>query len=463
MRKILLLFVLLAAVVAGGALLASRQQPRWTTDSEAALAAFESGLEASQKLYADEARADYQRAVELDPDFAAAKLYLLRHTEGRYDEGPKREMLEELRAIDRSKLSDRERLLIEFQLARIDGDIESAQPLLTRYLEKHPDDPFALDIECGQLWETTRFEEATSCSRRLIEIDPNWVRAQNLLGYMAMAQGDWQEAEEQFEIYRYLAPDQANPHDSLGELLLLTGRWDEARREFEEALAVKPEFCASWDNLMRLALAREDLAEARRLSDRALGTGACGDGLDKLIDCHIAVWEPFARGDMEATWQAYEASECSESVNELTAIAYQAALESGHPDVAETIRGRVEALHEKHSDDLLGAYVLYLEGVRLRLAGKPDRAVEALREADSHLAYWNVGTGFFKLANQLELARALRLAGADGEADRLLAEAEAINPPLIERWLSYPAPAPPGSQPLAAEAPAAEPSPPAAG
>lgn len=436
MRKILLALLLVAAAVAGGALLALRHEPRWTTDSEAALEAFDDGLEAIQKLYHDEARGHYQRAIELDPDFAAAKLYLLRVTDGRHDEGIRRDLIDELRTVDRQRLSEWERFLIEYQLERIDGDRDSARPLLERYLEEHPKDPFALDLHCGQVWESGRFAEASDCFRRLIEIDPNWVRAQNLLGYMAMAQGDFDEAEEQFEIYRYLAPDQANPHDSLGELLLLTGRWDEARREFEQALAVKPDFCASWGNLLRLALADADYPEARRLAARAAATGECGEGMEKLIGCHAAVWGPFRAGDWESTWETYQAQDCKDDLSEMTVIAFEAALRAGRREEALALRDQLEERHGESRDEMVQAFLLHLDGLRLRLEDKPRAAVETLRKADDRLAYWNAGTAFFKLANALELSRALHQAGEPQEAERVLTEARAVNAPLVERWLA---------------------------
>ena len=62
--------------------------------------------------------------------------------------------------------------------------------------------------------------------QRLVEIAQNWVIAYNQLGYIAMASGRFVEAEEYFTSYRFVAPDQANPHDSLGELYLLLGRPD---------------------------------------------------------------------------------------------------------------------------------------------------------------------------------------------------------------------------------------------
>ncbi len=187
----------------------------WTTDSPQALQEFELGLEASMKLYHKDAEAHFRKAVELDPEFAAAKLRLVEYHK---DEEERNEIIAELRELDLERLTSRERFLIEHLLARADRQPASADKVLEEFLLDHPDDPYALAICSLDAWQSMDWEKAGRHYRNLLEIDPNWVMAQNHLGYMAMAQGNFAEAEELFRTYEYIAPDQANPHDSLGEL-----------------------------------------------------------------------------------------------------------------------------------------------------------------------------------------------------------------------------------------------------
>jgi tetratricopeptide (TPR) repeat protein len=245
MRRRKLNFVLGTAAVAalaGAALLAHylmRQSSRaWTTSSPAALAAFEAGLDARMRFYIADAADNFRKALELDPQFAAAKVQLADLSR---DGDERKRLRQELETTDLSRLNERERFLVE--LTR--GKREEVPARVARYLADHPREPWGLFVAAGQTWDREEFDSAAELYKRLLEVDPNWVLARNNLGYMAMAQARFAEAEEQFRTYAYVAPDQANPHDSLGELLSLLGRYEEARSELERALAIRPDFCAS--------------------------------------------------------------------------------------------------------------------------------------------------------------------------------------------------------------------------
>jgi Tfp pilus assembly protein PilF len=226
-------------------------ESQWTTDSPQALEEFELGLEASMKLYHADAAEHFRKAIELDPGFVAAKLRLLEYQQG---EEERNEIISDLRQVDLERHTPLERFLVEYILARIDHESGTAEELLDDFLVDHPEDPFALAICSFEAWKSMDWPKAERHYRNLLDIDPNWVIAQNRLGYMAMAQGKFEEAEELFKTYKYIAPDQANPHDSLGELLTLLGRYDEAREELEQALAIKSDFCPSYQHLFDLAV-----------------------------------------------------------------------------------------------------------------------------------------------------------------------------------------------------------------
>ncbi len=438
LRTILLAAVLLAAVAVAGALLAHRGAREWTTDSEAALAEFRRGLEARQKLHSDEAAEHFARATGLDPGFVAAKLFLLSSLSGAEHEDRRKELAEALRAADSDRLSRRERFLIEFHLAQREAP-EQAVRLLDAYLEDQPNDPFALDIRCNWQWHTREFAPAERCFRRLIEIDPNWVNAQNHLGYLAMSQGEWERAEEQFAIYRYIAPDLANPHDSLGELLLLTGRWEDARREFEAALAVKPDFCPSWKNLVKLELLNGRFDNAARMIEGIERDGFCSQDERRLQRCGLEVWRAFAGSEWPRAWEAYRSPLCKEVHGEAAVMAYQAALRAGLDDEAAAFAAELDAHVEKYEhDEFARAVDLHLEGLRLRLAGRPDQALERYEEADSRLAYWNCEMGYLKIANQVERWHALTALGRTADAERALDNLRGVNPDIAERWTAHP-------------------------
>jgi tetratricopeptide (TPR) repeat protein len=440
MRKLPIALVLLAAAAAAVALAVwAFDRPEWTSDSAAARAEFEQGLSDEARFYHLEAVDHYERALQLDPDFVMPEVRLVVLLRG-MDSARVGELVEDLRSRDLAEVTPRERLLVDYLLAHVDRKPEEAAARVEDYLTHHPDDPYAIELSCGQKWGRQAWSEAETCYRRLIQVDPNRVEAQNRLGYIAMAQGRFAEAEEQFDIYRYIAPDQPNPHDSLGELLLLVGRWDEAESELEEALAIKPDFCASRRNLIQLELLRGDFDAAHeRLAEARRAEGCPEKALDRDA-CRIEAWRAFVASDAAGTWQAAMDPSCGEGFDDSTTLAYQVALEAGQDEEAAAIEARLAKLAEEYGKDepSFRALEAHLRGLRLRIEGHPEQAIEPLTEADRLLTYWGGGQGYLKLGNRLELWRALTAAGRQAEADALIAELEKVNPPLIERWAHRP-------------------------
>lgn len=429
--------VAVVALAAAGILFAHRGGRDWTTDSPAALAELRLGLDEEQKLYLEDAITHYERALELDPDFVAAKLFLFTRRGRMAPEEERAALRAELLAADRDPLTPRERFLLDFMAARTSEQPERAGEVLDAYLERYPDDPFALAQRCAVLWADQDYPRAEECFRHLIEIEPNWVDAQNLLGYLAMAQGDWKRAEEQFAIYRYLAPDQANPHDSLGEMLLVTGRWEEAREEFEEAIAIKPDFCPSWNNLYLLAMLQGDYGGAAALTARLAEDGVCAE-VARLQRCRSGVLPAFAEGDWQRAWTAFGAAECEGYHGDALIMAYEAALLAGLDEEAAALAAKLEAApYARNGDDDRRALALHLEGIRLRRDGRPGEAAERFREVDGILAYWRPDMGYFKLANLVQLWRALGEDGREAEAAEVLAGLRAVNPAIAERWTQH--------------------------
>ena len=428
--KLLIVLVLVAALAVGGVLLARHESesPEWTTDSPAAAAAFEEAIAARQKLYGSEALAHLEQALALDPDFVMPHLELIQLRRlGVVDRERVGELVEELKQVDLDRLNPRERLLVRYYLAEIDRDRERAAALLEEYLAERPDDPYAVALKCQRLWGAEEAGEAEACYRRLIELEPNWVEAQNHLGYLAMGRGDFADAEEQFEIYRYIAPDQANPHDSLGELLLVVGRWEEAEAEFRRALELRPDFCASWLHLADLSLLEGDPAEAAEIVADARQAGGCPSAELTMFECKVGVM----RGVAESWQAAYEAARaCDELYGQSEVFAMRAAVATGHTELADEL----QAKHEKRAAEYGGHSPMldHLVGARRLQEGDPAAAVERFRAADAHLRYFGAGDAVFKLYNRLLLADALAAAGRPEEAAALRAEVREVNPLLAD-------------------------------
>lgn len=443
-RKILLAILALGVLVGGALLLARHERYEWSTDSPRALAAFEAGQEARAKLYVQEAIDHFEEALSHDPDFAAAKLFLIRLL-ARQSTAPERldELIQSLRREDLEALNPRERALISIFQAQIEHRGDEAEQILKSYLEDRPHDPWLLELRCNRLVMAGNNEEADDCLRHLIDLDPNRVQAQNMLAYAAMNRGAFQEAEGRFEVYRFLAPDQPNPHDSLGELLLVTGRYDEAAAEFRQAVEMKSDFCPSWANLVNLALLRADGAAARERLGEVRSHQGCPPRELEALECKVAVWSAAFTGDWRRAWEA--AQGCDVLDLETAAVAGRAAVTlaaaggsvaggdgpDGDFESLEALQERMLTAGRVAASRDMVEWVLgyHLEGLWHSAHGAPGEAVEPLREIADNLA-WGGGLGIFRLLDSNELIAALAAAGRTAEAVERRRELAQVNRPF---------------------------------
>ncbi|MGD1148740.1 MAG: tetratricopeptide repeat protein [Thermoanaerobaculaceae bacterium] len=437
-RNILIAGVLLAVVVIGVAVVTvTAKRPEWSTSSPEALAEFQKGLDASDKFYYEEARAHFAKAMELDPNFLMAKYFLVRLIDSPDADPASAKLLQALEQGDLSKLTDRERFLLQYALAGYKKDTIAAEKALSAYAAKKPDDPYVLERQAAIATARQDWPEARRLLTRLVEVAPNRVSAYNQLGYLEMGQGRFADAQKMFDTYRYIAPDQANPHDSLGELFILLGRYDEAKKELEEALRIKPEFCKSYQNLVQLALMDGRADEAEQALARANGTSPCGGMLGKEMRCQIAYWPPLFKGDWEGVWKAQQAS-CTEMKTGDDPLQIWVALRTGRRAEADAFEKNAHERLAKMSPSEPGrryieAFVAHIEGARLLVGGEPAKAAERFRFADQSMSYRGLPLGLLKIINRVVLARALQASGAKDEAATVLAEARAVNPKFVDR------------------------------
>ncbi|MEO1083988.1 MAG: tetratricopeptide repeat protein, partial [Acidobacteriota bacterium] len=299
------------------------EKPVWTTPSSEALKAFERGLDSRAKFYWSEAAQHFARAVELDRDFAVAKLQLLLTDGGTSEE--RERWFRELGEAEIEGLSDREQFLLGYWRARFSGDSAQGRELLEAYLARHPEDPWAISTECELEWEREAWDQAEACYRRLIDMHPNWVRAQNRLGLIAMARGQFTEAEEHFRTYGYIAPDQAAPWDSLGQLLAVGGHYEKAEEAYRRAISIKHNYCyAHWHLAVLESLKRRFGNSEERLRELE-SMDACGDYITWGLVCARRAWNAYAVGDLEGA-RGHMDEECLENRGGFDFVAHRLAL-----------------------------------------------------------------------------------------------------------------------------------------
>ncbi len=233
-----------------------------TTTSMEAYDYYLKGREAYEKFYNEEAKQNLEKAVELDPQFAVAYLYLSRvylEMQSRGDE--RTELLRKAKEFS-EKATEKERLFILAEYASsIEKDSEKRIRILKELIEKYPNEKDA-HFELGFTYQNRGlFAGAIEEYQRALELAPTDGFILNQLGYLYSDMGEYEKAVECFQRYAALYPEDANPVDSMAEQYFRMGRLDEAIAKYKKVLEIKPDFGVGYRIAYIYAL-KEDYSES---------------------------------------------------------------------------------------------------------------------------------------------------------------------------------------------------------
>jgi serine/threonine protein kinase/Tfp pilus assembly protein PilF len=234
-----------------------------TTTSMEAYNYFLRGRDDYEKFYNADAQKFLKKAVELDPTFAVAYLYLGKVAGELYDTKAEIEAYEMAKKYS-AKATEKEGLYIEAMYASVvERDSEKRLRLLQELVKKYPQEKqFHYDL--GFIYDgRRRYPEAIEEYEKALALDPNFGFVINQAGYVYAEIGDFEKAVQYFERYAAINPGQANPIDSIAELYFRMGRFDEAKAKYQEALEIRPDFTGSCRGLAYIFAFQENYAEAR--------------------------------------------------------------------------------------------------------------------------------------------------------------------------------------------------------
>ncbi len=214
-----------------------------TTSSMEAYDYYLKGREASDKFYHEEAKQYFEKAVELDPQFAVAYLhlsdvYFQLQSRGDKTTGALNKAMEHA-----EKATEKERLYILAQYATsIERDKAKQIRILEELVAKYPNEKDA-HFELGFIYQGRGlFAEAIEELQIALNLAPTDGYILNQLGYTYSDMGEYERAVECFEKYAKLYPEDANPIDSMAEQYFRMGRLDEAIANYEKAIEIRPDF-----------------------------------------------------------------------------------------------------------------------------------------------------------------------------------------------------------------------------
>ena len=280
------------------------------TSSLDAYTYFLAGQEKFEKFYFEEARKNLEKAVEIDPQFAAAYRYLARTFRQVGNTQLETEALEKAKALS-GRAAEKDRLYIEADYARrVEKNRDKAFGLLQEIVSKYPKEKDAHSLLFAYYRQKKMYPEALAEANKALALDPKWGLILNDLGYMYLGLEDFNKAEEYLKKAVSVAPENANPLDSLGELCFRAGRIDESIAHYKEALRIKPDF-GSEDIIAYIYAVKGDYAEAMSWLDQFILATPSKSWQSlgywwKAVFNHVLGRRVRARGEMERVKGAWK-------------------------------------------------------------------------------------------------------------------------------------------------------------
>ena len=233
-----------------------------TTNSMEAYNYYLAGVDLYTRFYHRDAGLELERALEIDSTFASAYLYL-GLVKARLLDNATADSLITMAMKYAGRSTEKDRLSIEAGYAnRIEDNLEKAIAILEKQLLKYPKEKYSYLTLA--IWKRSqgKFKESIRMLERVLELDPLYPDALNMMGYAHLDILEYDKALEYFERYASVKPDDANPWDSMGDCLYRMGRIDESKDSYRKAIEISPEFYTSRMCLSYLYATEGDLDSA---------------------------------------------------------------------------------------------------------------------------------------------------------------------------------------------------------
>jgi len=209
-----------------------------TTKSEQARAEFLQGRDLSERLLGQDSLAHFDKAIELDPEFALAE-----QARATNSPTPNEFFEHQKKAVALAdKASEGERFFIAMNDAAANGDVTTQKENLDKLVAAFPNDERVLFAMGNYYFGQQDYTHTIECDKKATEVAPNYSPAYNILGYSYKQTGDYANAEQALQKYVALIPNDPNPYDSYAELLLKEGKFEESVAQYRKALQIDSNF-----------------------------------------------------------------------------------------------------------------------------------------------------------------------------------------------------------------------------
>jgi predicted Zn-dependent protease len=213
------------------------------TKSDDARKLLEKSIDQYENVLLDMSVSNAHQATNKDPHFALAYAvwsYAANRSQ------PNAEALKHAKAMAPKATPD-EQLLINWMVDVQEGENLAAIGAMNDLLARFPTDKHVLYLTSEWLYFQQDYGRSRKMMEKILDIDPNFPPALNMLGYSYIETGDPDPAKAVSFLQRYasLEPNQPNPQDSLGEVLRFAGDDQGSLEHYNAALKIITNFYSS--------------------------------------------------------------------------------------------------------------------------------------------------------------------------------------------------------------------------
>lgn len=207
---------------------------RWTSESEEARNAFNTGMWQLYNLEWEQAEQSFSSAIELDESFALAYAMRARTNYFMQNQGRVAEDLDVAVSMSINASPEEKKMIMALSNDNNLGT-NSFNQVVERLVRRYPDSSF---LRFETIFATISDVGPDMILRRgkdLIEMNPNFTPALNIMGYAYLQKDNLDLAKATFQEQVRRQSGKANPYDSLGDYYLAEKNNEMALRYFEQS------------------------------------------------------------------------------------------------------------------------------------------------------------------------------------------------------------------------------------
>jgi tetratricopeptide (TPR) repeat protein len=237
-----------------------------STSSAKARELFGRALTDYENLYLERANIGWRAAVQADPNFALAYVFIAYNSSDPAEAKAAQEKAKLLAA----KASPGERLLIQWITSVRENNFIAGISAMNDMLEMFPKDKHLAYLAGSWMMAQNSYEQAQKTLQGALAIDKNYPPALNDLAYCYAQSREYPKAFEVMERYVAVLPTLPNPQDSYAEILRMSGNFNAALEHYRAALKIDPWFDYSQLGLADTYALMGNQVQARAEYDKAI-------------------------------------------------------------------------------------------------------------------------------------------------------------------------------------------------